>query len=157
MARYKGKDAVKRWAKNVEKRRKALKRFSAFAIFEGIRDRTPVDTGVAAADWRLKAHAPDDSPAMEPRPYLRGKGTPIDPPPTPRLPKRIANDSPIFITNPQRYIEFLENGTSDQAPAGMVAITLEEWRRNWPGLVRTIRVEFEGSEDAEIGDEVQAA
>lgn len=154
MARYKGRNAIKRFEANVRRRRQAFKRVMARGIFEGIRDRTPQDTGVARADWRMKARTPDLRPALDPIPELRGLGTPISPPPTPKLPKRLALHQPIFITNPQKYIQYLENGTSDQAPNGMVRVTLREFQDSAEELAGRIKVAFEGSEEFDLDDDV---
>ena len=147
MARYKGKGAIKRWEQNVRRRQVAAKRIVTTGVFEDIRDGTPVDTGVARADWRMKAWRPDNRPPLPQRPELRGKGTPIDHPPTPRLPRRLAVDAAIFITNPQEHIQYLENGTSEQAPFGMVGTALDSWIETWPSVIETLRIKFEGSEN----------
>ena len=38
----------------------------------------------------------------------------------------------IFFSNPVPYAQVLEEGSSSQAPAGMVAITLQELRTEFP-------------------------
>lgn len=86
-------------------------------IWTGVTKRTPVDTGRARASWNLSeefvnlATQPEgfNSPnAVGSRGTITGKG------------------KVVWITNNVSYIEFLENGSSKQAPTGMVEITLAE-------------------------------
>ena len=78
--------------------------------------RTPVDTGRARASWQITTGAPSN--------FVPAPGT-YGPPPPPATPPMSIKDT-VYITNNIPYIEYLENGTSDQSPTGMVAITLAE-------------------------------
>jgi len=71
-------------------------RKTTFQVFSGIVQRTPVDTGVARQAWKLEEGSAD-----------------VDGLPTVT---KITNDTP--------YIDYLEMGSSKQAPAGMVSVTL---------------------------------
>lgn len=99
----------------------------AFDIFTGVVKKTPVDTGRARAAWNISAGKPDLSvPDAAQFKGSDGGGK--------RGPTFIPNIgtsgifTKIFITNNLDYIEFLENGSSEQSPNGMVAVTLAESR-----------------------------
>ncbi len=83
--------------------------------------RTPVDTGLARGNWQLTINSPTDA-----------KLTRIDPSGGGAINAGInslANLPPfatIYIQNNLDYILNLEQGSSTQAPQGMVAITLAE-------------------------------
>lgn len=83
--------------------------------------KTPVDTGRARANWQLTTGSPaegviDAKDKQGAKTLRKGanevakiKGTPV-----------------VYITNNVDYIEVLEQGSSSQAPQGMVAVTISE-------------------------------
>jgi len=87
--------------------------------------RTPVDTGNARGNWQLSltsipgnvipnTTSVSRSPVAEAAPVLQRGG-------------RFADlFSQIFIVNNAEYISFLEDGSSQQAPQGMVALSISE-------------------------------
>lgn len=87
-------------------------------LLTGIVQRTPVDTGRAQSGWDLTIEEPSSyvppegggAEAVAPAPDLTG----------------ITGHEQVYIVNNLDYIEALENGHSDQAPAGMVRITVAE-------------------------------
>ena len=84
-----------------------------------IRD-TPRDTGRAAAGWNLTAgQLSDDVP-----PEGQGSYT-VESPNDPGD----AENMVWWIVNNLEYIEPLEDGSSDQAPNGMVAVNLQAYAR----------------------------
>lgn len=92
-------------------------------VLTGVVLRTPVDTGRARGNWQLTLGEPaekviDRSDKNE-NPMTVGqemaKAAQIN---------KLGVD--VFITNNVEYILYLEEGTSKQAPSGMVALTLEE-------------------------------
>lgn len=98
----------------------------AFQLFRRIIQKTPVDTGRARASWNIAIGAPDAavkpegdykaSPgalAAKANSVLSGYGA------DGRLPV-------VWISNNLPYIGELENGSSQQAPAGMVALSVAE-------------------------------
>ena len=92
----------------------ALRRI-AFACDSLIVMRTPVDTGNARVNWRVAVNSIDTA-------YLPGLVRS-----TSRDMSAITNFSIgdyIAISNSTPYIVYLENGSSRQAPNGMVAVTL---------------------------------
>ncbi len=88
-------------------------------------ERTPVATGHARANWQVSLGGP-----------AIGVVVGADPAGVDTLAKGVAaimadRDpfSPVWITNNAPYIQTLERGTSGQAPAGMVAVTVAELGR----------------------------
>jgi hypothetical protein len=94
--------------------------------------KTPVDTGRARGNWQTSIGSPIES-AIE---RLEPKGN------EPQIEAGTAETivaglsaitslppySIVWISNNMNYIEFLEGGSSKQAPAGMVMLTVEELR-----------------------------
>ena len=87
----------------------------ALEAWTRITDRTPVDTGRARASWQIKegepsSTIPDEEDHADPSPpvvLFKGKKS-------------------VFVTSALDYIIYLEGGSSNQAPAGMVEITMAE-------------------------------
>ena len=95
----------------------------AIDLWTGITKRTPVDTGRARANWFLTSGSPSSDTV-----YLDAKGKNSVPyPPFPDVSGADGTLS-LFITNNLPYIEALENGHSQQAPSGMVRLTMQEVR-----------------------------
>ena len=90
----------------------------AFDLFSKLTVRTPVDTGRARASWVLSVNR---LPPDEPAPEQQGRYVIQEPDLTEVTLKTI-----IFITNTTDYIEFLDQGTSDQAPRGIVDLAIAE-------------------------------
>ena len=84
-------------------------------------NRTPVDTGRARGGWAITLTSP--SQAKSRRADRDGGGTISQG--AQRL-EALKPYSVVWITNNVDYIRYLEQGTSKQAPNGMVAITLQE-------------------------------
>jgi hypothetical protein len=110
-----------------------VKRTVALDLLSRIVDRTPVDTGRARANWQVSLSSPRLSEASytnsEKIPQgnqesaiagrAKAKGAAIV--------KNAQEGQDIWITNNLPYINRLETGTwSDQAPQGMVAISIAE-------------------------------
>jgi hypothetical protein len=91
----------------------------ALAVLEGVVARTPVKTGRARANWQAGLERPPDG-VLE-KTDMDGRTT-VD-----RGRAAIARARPfetIWIVNNLPYIGALEQGSSRQAPRGMVAATL---------------------------------
>lgn len=90
-------------------------------VFEGfsrVVELTPVDTGFARNSWFVEA---GDGATRQSN---NGSGQPT---PSDVLPTTPAFQ-PVTIANGAEYINQLEEGRSDQAPNGMVSVTLAELR-----------------------------
>lgn len=90
----------------------------ALNLYRKITFKTPVDTGRARANWNMSVGSPDYSTTdkAQPQQPKLGNGDGL---------------SPIFIANALPYINKLENGYSGQAPQGMVALSVEEVKREF--------------------------
>ena len=105
---------------------------------EKIVTRTPIDTGRAQASWRINPGEADPTtePALANRIQSTGLIEIADPQEHPLYrdqalavarsyqQRLTGRDVVIVISNNLYYIEELENGSSQQAPAGMVAVTV---------------------------------
>lgn len=111
----------------------------AFDLFGRIVRKTPVDTGRARASWNISVNHPNRSVVARMRTIVkRGTHTPkgLDRPSLQQAVSPSQNKSlfalnvkpgdEIWITNNLPYIVELEKGHSKQAPAGMVALSIEE-------------------------------
>ena len=95
----------------------------AFDVYKGITQKTPVDTGRAKANWNIGLGAIN---------YTVTKNTTfraIEPP-------KGSGKSIIYITNNLPYINALENGSSTQAPNGMVNLTMQDVQRSIRNVIR---------------------
>lgn len=95
----------------------------AFEVAYRIISRTPVDTGEARANWNLGLERNDTTTTHEPD----SSGQSAISRAQEVLSRMQTNNTRIFITNALPYINRLENGWSDQAPNGMVQVTLAEF------------------------------
>lgn len=89
-----------------------------------ITNRTPVATGRAKASWDVK----NGTPSNFIPPITVGKVNPAS-----AAGKDVSNQiasitgtMPVYITTAIDYMKYLENGSSQQAPAGMVRISMAE-------------------------------
>jgi hypothetical protein len=95
----------------------------AFDLEADFKKRSPVDTGVFRASWNTSADEPNDTIANAGK-----KGTTI-PSPGPSGPAALTGvdvkSQQIYITNAVEYAQYLEGGSSKQAPAGIVLVGVE--------------------------------
>jgi len=105
-------------------------RRAALEVYDRVTARTPVDTGRARGNWNMGVGSPD---LGEDKSFGKSTGSHIGlstPPTSPKAKKVTLRKGQgkdiLFITNNLPYIEVLENGSSTQAPNGMVAVTLAE-------------------------------
>ena len=125
---------VTKWVQKAQGNIGAVIRKVAFDIGARIIMRTPVDTGRARGNWVLgigtpRIHATDDVDAFKATANSSGRGNSSA---KEALLEGLEQYTPgdgksIFITNSVPYIGRLEYGSSKQAPAGMVRVTLTEF------------------------------
>lgn len=96
-----------------------------FEVFSRVIRKTPVDTGRARGNWIASADRPVlialDAAKTEQQALADAGSVALKQP----------AGGVVFLANNLPYIQRLENGWSDQAPAGMVGTTLAEF----PGVV----------------------
>lgn len=105
------------FAKKIGATRKAVFQKATLDIWNGITLKTPVATGRARSSWNVAVGNPDPSIPPEGE---RGMPAPPDV-------KRVDGNQVVWITSNLPYIEPLEHGHSQQAPNGMVTLTIAEF------------------------------
>lgn len=91
-------------------------RKTCFDLYAKIAEDTPVDVGTAKANWSITAHELDTQIHSADRPLMTYDD----------FDYKIQDDR-VTIYNNLEYIEALEDGHSQQRPAGMVAVNLAEF------------------------------
>lgn len=109
-------------------------------LYRMIVERTPVDTGRAKSNWQMSTTNSDYVRTCDEGFSFNEIKSIIE--------DEIADfsfdihDDQVVIYNNLEYIDQLENGTSDQAPAGMVSVSLVEFTNHFNRAL----AEFEGLE-----------
>lgn len=116
--------SLKNFEQSTIKKMDQAKRKIAFQLFVDIVKLTPVDTGRARGNWNIAAIPITSVEDFEGSPsgaasHATMKGMSI-------LAKNTVG-KPIFITNNVPYIWVLENGSSQQAPHGMVRTAVKRF------------------------------
>lgn len=134
-------DDLRAFEKKATSRIRLFRRALIMKVSARVILRTPVDTGRARANWQATLSAPAsgvvDSVDKTGETALAAVRSESE--------KTWSDDDrSFFLTNNLPYIEALENGHSQQAPAGMVAITIAEFE----GLADQVRNQVQGDNDA---------
>jgi hypothetical protein len=87
-------------------------------IAADLHGRTPVDTGRARASWDIKQGSPSD--------YLPPEETAAGAKDVTSELATITGKQTVYVTTAIPYMKYLEQGSSKQAPAGMVRLSLAE-------------------------------
>lgn len=114
-----------KWADKIEANVDDLAKNLAFSAFEGVTQRSPVDTGRFKGSWQIKQGSPNLRVLPEGSHSTSGQGEP-------RKVQGVAESEPglpWFITNNLDYGPALEDGNSRQAPNGMVKLTMADLKR----------------------------
>ena len=109
----------------------------ALQAFTGIVQKTPVDTGRARSNWAINVGAPAPAPSTaiteEEAAQRKRDGYKAGPPETARAVQEaqaaassIDGTQVVYISNNLPYISALNDGHSQQAPAGFVEATVAE-------------------------------
>jgi hypothetical protein len=114
---------LNKFAKSMDIELETVVRKLAFEVYKGVTQKTPVDTGRAKANWML-GYGSINSTITNNTTF-----TLVQPP-------KGSGKRPIYITNNLPYISKLENGSSKQAPNGMVNLTMNEVQRSIRNVVR---------------------
>jgi hypothetical protein len=108
----------------------------ALDLHKRIVEKTPVDTGRARASWTLNPGRPDRSVAPEDTQLSAEAATQT----ALAQQAKAATTKPyeaIWLSNNVVYITQLESGSSQQAPAGMVAVSLAEIETELQAIINT--------------------
>lgn len=95
----------------------AKKKDFLYALWEELVDLTPVDTGKARASWFISGGAPTTKELPS-----GNYGYPS----RPELDRYKRNYTKWYLTNTAPYIKYLNNGHSEQAPAGFVQMAMQK-------------------------------
>jgi len=125
--------AIDKALEGIETDANTFKRHVALDLLTRIVEKTPVDTGRARANWQVSVNAPETTQVS----YRNDKHINAERDESGVMSKVIGEGGmviesvelgeDIFITNNLPYIEVLETGDhSDQAPQGMVALSVAE-------------------------------
>ena len=102
----------------------------AFEVFARVIFKTPVDTGRARGNWQITigqaALGVIGLEGAQDNAFASFQDEAADISQAASVLQNLNPFETVFITNNVPYIEFLEDGSSDQAPSGMVAETFEE-------------------------------
>lgn len=100
-------------------------RGTSIAMTKSIVERTPVDTGRARGNWFPTLGTPSTK-------VTESEDYPSDDAIVGRAVQKLGSHKlgqSFYLTNNLPYIQKLENGSSTQAPVGMVEVTVNEFQR----------------------------
>lgn len=125
---------IKKFTSKTERATLFVFRGTALGLFSKVILRTPVDTGRLRANWQINLNSPasgtvggsDKSGGKAISKANNGTG------------KAKITDS-IYLINNLPYAKVIENGSSTQAPQGMVKVTVTEFQREVEKNVRKAR------------------
>lgn len=122
---------VSRFTKKAQGNMDLVLRKVLLDLFTRVIRRTPVDTGRARGNWMCSVSqaAMQQTGVLDRTSAGRGGGQAIAAMSETALNAKVGDV--VYLTNTLPYILQLEYGSSKQAPAGMVGITLQEY----PGIV----------------------
>jgi len=98
-------------------------RGTALGLFANIVKRTPVDTGRLRANWQSEINSPPTGTAKD---TDKGGGKTIKDAKNKTFKAKLGDS--IFLVNNLPYAKVIEDGSSTQAPAGMVKVTVAEFQ-----------------------------
>jgi hypothetical protein len=131
MAQRKFKRQVSNWQRKTGIQRQRILKSIAFHLYGRVVELTPVDTGRARASWTLIAGEVADKTVAPERKSDRDKPLP-NPPSVTEYPGKAIGFVDLAnvytIANALPYIQALEEGHSQQAPAGMAKLAMVETR-----------------------------
>lgn len=114
---------VGKFARDAVEAHDKITRAATLDFFSGTIKSTPVDTGRARGNWQTSVGTPVDGTLERDDPGGSAAIAEV----TAKTPNGAGQET--FMSNNLPYIESLENGNSQQAPAGMVRINLARVQR----------------------------
>lgn len=117
---------LRRFVDRTDKKRPKFARKILFQVHKELTQETPVLTGRAKANWFASEGLPSrkvtDNKSSAP------KGAPADGSEVLNL--QVSGRKDMFVSNNLPYIEALEHGSSQQAPAGMLRVVVRRMKQN---------------------------
>lgn len=126
---------VRKWVNKTEERMEFVQRRTALEILMRLIQRTPVLTGRARGNWLVGVDRPPEGTVE----YLDKDGSGGF---AMQKLMGVVKGRVIWIVNNLPYIWKLEYGSSDQAPQGMVRVTLAEFHRIVENAIRVAKTRF---------------
>jgi hypothetical protein len=109
------------WGELLDRKKADVQRIITLEVYREITLRNPVDTGYSRSNWNMAVATPDTHVSGQ-KPE---KGAKMPPKPVDNaVLAAIDGKQKSFVTNSLDYIRFLEEGSSQQAPSGFIAIAL---------------------------------
>jgi len=113
---------IRRFSKKARRNAELTFRGTALGLFGKVIQRTPVDTGRLRGNWQTQVNtAPSDELDR------KGAGPALRELQSVALRAKLGDS--IYLVNNLPYAKPIEEGRSDQAPQGMVRVTLLSFRR----------------------------
>lgn len=112
---------IKRFSDKANIKFDLVYRGTVLSMFSKIVQRTPIDTGRLRGNWQIGI-------SSRPTGELSRKGISGAIGGEQRKISRIHGGDVVYITNNLPYAQVIENGSSEQAPNGMLRITVEEYK-----------------------------
>jgi hypothetical protein len=116
------KHSIDAWVKATNKTMHQGIAETAIRLGTMIIEKTPIDTGRAKGNWIGAFDSPDVSTSETRQQQQAITGLRLK-----FTASNVARNNSIFVTNSLPYIKRLENGYSQQAPAGMVRLSVSEF------------------------------
>jgi hypothetical protein len=96
-------------------------------LLAGVVRKTPVDTGRARGNWQVEVGSVpqgvrNDRDGESEEAIIQAASENL---------RSLGFAQVVWVANNLEYVVFLEDGSSEQAPAGMLRVTLEELRRDF--------------------------
>lgn len=123
------------WARQLDSNLDLVLQKVTIEILSRIIEKTPVDSGRARANWQVALNVVPGG--YDDNAFDKSGGTAISKGQAEAI-KAQAEDS-VYIINNLPYILKLEEGSSTQAPSGMVTITVQEFTGIVAGAANNVR------------------
>lgn len=120
---------IKKFIKKTGLKADDVVRKIAFDVYGGIVRKTPVDTGRAKGNWQISVGSPATDAIDRTDTTKLGSANQAQFSDAQSAVNGYKGRGDIIIRNNVEYIVGLEYGTSKQAPAGMVRVTVAKWKK----------------------------
>lgn len=112
---------IRAWSKKTQDAATRIIRGSALEIFGAIVRRTPVRTGRLRGNWQCEINTIPDGEVNTTASQALSRVS--------KKTSLMKLTDRIYLVNNLPYAGVIENGSSTQAPNGMVKVTIAEWQR----------------------------
>ena len=129
---------IESFARKAAEAHDKITRTATLELFSGIVRATPVDKGRARGAWTTSVGAPASSPDREDKIKVRKPGGAAEAEVFEKTPEGAGQVT--YLSNDLPYILYLEEGSSKQAPAGMVRRNMDRVERMVKTAIRKNRL-----------------